>query len=721
MAETEPQSASSGSKEAPVPKETPLEAWLGLGAFVATVLALRFLIFEPFKIPSGSMEPSLIGHPDYGDRIVTNLLAYQSAWSVGWKLGLTLLIVLAGFLCSRKWCRKGRLVLLAAGALAAGAGIFLACQNKAIASEPERFDVAVFRYEDGWTNETKGGAKNYIKRLIGLPGDTIVISGGDLFLKDPATGQEEIIRKWEAGDDLQESLWQPVSLSTFRVKEIPADADASQRQRLEAENRRAFPWIVEKAEGSKLERTPGEPWVLDVDGEATLTFAHQASNAYIKMGRWSFQHLGCPKAHLPPLVDEETGVKMTDPNEADERIRPYLPNSWSGVACPNCGQLRFPLSRDRDIEPRIVPVAGASGVKVRLLNATPDGEWQRTSGMPLQDGYPAGKRNYSLDLKVESGCLLLRDTIFPEIPREFYITGLFVKDGQDETEVEVLEAGQTGRAEGYALHPDSNSLTDLDEPGLRPGRIHDWMVQPAASENTPFYYGGYDTVGDLKLEIEFLSRADSGAIELVAGSDRHRAGWIVSLGDKPAPPVEAGRHEFAPEDAKAIEKGTRHRLSLAYIDGTLIGSLDGEVLDRQKIDIEPPGPTAIGSFARVRFLGAAKVQVYRLDLYRDLYHTLLLDAERNYSIPSQLQTHHRELRLPQAFAERMKTGRFELTVPARDSDREETRENQDHYLMLGDNSPSSQDSRCWGFVPRDHLVGRASFVWWPPSRCRIMK
>jgi signal peptidase I len=39
----------------------------------------------------------------------------------------------------------------------------------------------------------------------------------------------------------------------------------------------------------------------------------------------------------------------------------------------------------------------------------------------------------------------------------------------------------------------------------------------------------------------------------------------------------------------------------------------------------------------------------------------------------------------------------------------------DHYFMMGDNRGASDDSRYWGPVPKDWIIGKAFFTYWPPK------
>jgi signal peptidase I len=100
------------------------------------VLLFRSFLFEPFKIPSGSMIPTLL----IGDFIVVNKYAY----------GL-------------------RLPVLHTKILPIG--------------DPQRGDVVVFRFP-------VDPNINFIKRLVGVPGDTISYRGKQLYVNGPKSSAQ---------------------------------------------------------------------------------------------------------------------------------------------------------------------------------------------------------------------------------------------------------------------------------------------------------------------------------------------------------------------------------------------------------------------------------------------------------------------------------------------------------------------------------------------------
>ncbi|MBB6408093.1 MULTISPECIES: signal peptidase I [Mesorhizobium] len=156
----------------------------GLGETVSVIvqalllaLVIRTLLFQPFSIPSGSMRPTLLE----GDYL------FVTKWSYGY---------------SRY-------------SLPFGPDIF---SGRIWGSEPKRGDVVVFKFPPD-------PSVDYIKRVVGLPGDKIQVKDGQLFINDVGvprvkTGQidnPDITEEPRPIDVYRETLPNGVSYDTLDI------------------------------------------------------------------------------------------------------------------------------------------------------------------------------------------------------------------------------------------------------------------------------------------------------------------------------------------------------------------------------------------------------------------------------------------------------------------------------------------------------------------------
>jgi signal peptidase I len=284
--------------------------------WIAGFVYFKFLIFDfRIKIPTGSMEPTLHGHPDYGDNVCVNRFAYASAFYMISVLGGLLLILGSGVALSGIW-RRVRLRVSVPVLMIVLSALAWSCRNS-VADEPRRFQIATFNHESVWNNP---GAPNesveYVKRVIGLPGERIVISGGDLFRLNPQTQKNEILRKWQVSPQLQESLWMTVAKCWPKIPHLQiSDED---RQRIE------FPWSGAENGTTGVSRERG-CLVFDGSSKVTLNYRYPVTNIFVKQGRWPFSHDNCPA---------QNGSETTA----------YISETCEGVQCPLCKRVMFPIA-----------------------------------------------------------------------------------------------------------------------------------------------------------------------------------------------------------------------------------------------------------------------------------------------------------------------------------------------------------------------------------------
>ncbi|QDV05475.1 Signal peptidase I [Planctomycetes bacterium Poly30] len=109
---------------------------------IVTIVLFKYFVLEAYKIPTGSMQPTLMGNEETGiyDRVIVDKFSYHYR-------------------------------------------------------DPERFEIAVFKYP-------LDSSKNFIKRIVGMPGERLFLQGGDAWIQ-PKGEEPRVLRRPRAIQDAQ--------------------------------------------------------------------------------------------------------------------------------------------------------------------------------------------------------------------------------------------------------------------------------------------------------------------------------------------------------------------------------------------------------------------------------------------------------------------------------------------------------------------------------------
>jgi signal peptidase I len=212
---------------------------------------------------------------------------------------------------------------------------------------------------------------------------------------------------------------------------------------------------------------------------------------------------------------------------------------------------------------------------------------------------------------------------------------------------------------------------------------------------------GMNWVGDLAVECELETDQQKGRLilELVKAGRAFQARF--DLERQTIQLQISGETDFAPESVRQHSLGSgKQRLLFANIDHQLWLLIDGQPVEFNRpttysgvndiapfgLDTVQPGDLTPNDFVPVGIaVQGTSATVSGLRVLRDVFYT-------NTDSRTRIRNHVQLLDSPD--------------------------DSLDQFFMLGDNSPSSSDSRYWsrqGFAERRQLIGKAVYIYWPHS------
>lgn len=249
-------------------------------------------------------------------------------------------------------------------------------------------------------------------------------------------------------------------------------------------------------------------------------------------------------------------------------------------------------------------------------------------------------------------------------------------------------------------------------------------LQRIRSEEPPAESLGEYWVGDLVFEAELSIESSQGRIvlDLVEGGVSFQCQFDVATGE--ATLSIEGQPQFQPTAKTVVHGPGTYNVRIANVDDQLVLWVDNEVIEFDSPTTFAPLGNSRPTPEDLSPVGLASegvaMRVNHLKIWRDLYYIAARSATRSRRYGESAKISEYGGRdTPNLLWDPSTWDLFDSRQDA------EFHLGPDRYLVLGDNSARSRDSRLWendGFeyyVRRDLLIGKALYIYWPHSWNRI--
>lgn len=269
--------------------------------------------------------------------------------------------------------------------------------------------------------------------------------------------------------------------------------------------------------------------------------------------------------------------------------------------------------------------------------------------------------------------------------------------------------------------PRASLITDFYSYNTNMGRHYSDLIEEPGMARYAWMQPHW--VGDLTLEADLETSSASGEVrfELTKGGVPYRCTLDLATGHARFERGEETLHEAE----TTVKVPGRHKIEFANVDDRLTLLVDGSPVDGPGVEYErgdePLVPTE-ADLSPVKIAARrASVSVSNLVLKRDIYYTQT-PGENDYGTVFGSRHPRNPTQLLDFLAQPSHFSNFS------EIDAHDYKLGDDRFMMLGDNSPQSKDSRGWDSndrywdttshrepweVPRSLLTGKAFFVYWP--------